>query len=445
MATTASPTATTAAVVSDTGSTSDLVARARRHVWHPFTAMASWGESDPILVIDRAQGNWLVSTDGERFLDGVSSLWCNVHGHRRAEIDQAVRTQLGRVAHTTLLGLTHAPAILLAEKLSALAPPGLSRVFYSDDGSTAVEAALKIAYQYWRDGGFPQKRRFVALENAYHGDTLGAVSVGGISAFHDAFRALIFDVLRAPVDGHAAALARIFAAHAGEIAALVVEPLVQGAAGMLLSPPGFLARAAALCREHDVLLIADEVATGFGRTGTMFACEQEGVTPDLLCLGKGITGGYLPLAATLVHERVFARFADGAAARRTFFHGHTYSGNPLACAAGVASLEIFAREGVIASLPATIDRLAARLREIARLPAVREVRQKGLMVGIDLGDAPPEQRLGFRVCLAARAHGVILRPLGNVIVWMPPLSIRESEIDLLAAATTAAIEETVPA
>jgi adenosylmethionine-8-amino-7-oxononanoate aminotransferase len=445
----------------------DLIAKDRRFVWHPFTQMGEWLAAEP-MVIERAEGNHLIDVHGRRYLDGVSSLWVTVHGHRRRELDDAVRAQLDRVAHTTLLGLASVPSIELAERLIGLAPPGLAKVFYSDNGSTAVEVALKIAYQFWALRGRPEKRRFVALSQAYHGDTIGSVSVGGIDLFHETFRGLLFDAWHVPTpywyrcpeapepeacrDLCLAALARLLEAHAGEIAAFVVEPLVQGAAGMLVQPPGYLRQAAALCRAHDVLLICDEVATGFGRTGTLFACEQEGVTPDLLCLAKGISGGYLPLAATLATDRIYDAFLGRHADRRTFFHGHTYTGNPLACAAALASLDIFARDGVLAAVAAKAARIARLLAdEIAPLAHVGEIRQRGLMVGIELvadrttrAEYPFEAAIGARVCQAARGHGVILRPLGPVVVLMPPLSITYAEIAELVAATRAAILAEAP-
>jgi adenosylmethionine---8-amino-7-oxononanoate aminotransferase len=417
----------------------NLADKDRRYVWHPFTQMRDWTAAEP-LIIARAEGNELIDTDGRRYLDGVSSLWVNVHGHRKKEIDDAVRAQLDRVAHSTLLGLANVPSIELAERLVAIAPPGLARVFYSDSGSTAVEVALKIAFQYQKQRGRPEKQKFLALTDAYHGDTVGAVSVGGIDLFHEIFHPLLFHVLR--VTPTIAALEQMLAAHAHEVAAFVVEPLVQGAAGMLMQPPGFLRAARRLCDEHDVLLICDEVATGFGRTGTMFACEQEAVTPDLLCLAKGISGGYLPLAATLATERVYSAFLGDYERKLTFFHGHTYTGNPLACAAGLASLDIFARERVIERLQPKIARLHARLDEqLAPLAPVVAIRRRGFMVGVELGPYAYEQAMGARVCLDLRKRGVLLRPLGNVLVMMPPLSITDDEIDRLVDATRASIVE----
>ena len=409
----------------------------RRHVWHPFTQMRDWLDDEP-LVIERAEGNHLIDADGRFYLDGVSSLWVNVHGHRRREIDDAIRAQLERVAHTTLLGLASPPAAELAARLAKLS--GLPKVFYSDSGSTAVEIALKMAYQYWYHRGQPQKCRFVALHEAYHGDTLGAVSVGGIELFHQLFAPLLVPCHRIAPD--ADALARLLREKSGEIAALIVEPIVQGAAGMIVQPSGFLRRAAELCRKHDVLLIADEVATGFGRTGRMFACEHEDVTPDLLCLAKGLTGGYLPLAATMTTQAVFDAFLGGVDEKKTFYHGHTYTGNALACAAALANLDIFEHDRVLERLPAKIARLETELHEkLLPLRAVQQVRQKGLMAGVEIGPYPYEAAMGAKVCRAARKHGVIVRPLGNTIVILPPLSILDEEIVQLCDAVRAAIED----
>jgi len=407
---------------------SDLAQLDHDHVWHPFTQQQGWSEEEP-LAIERAEDCYLFDTDGRAYIDGVSSLWCNVHGHRHPTIDRAVHEQLGRVAHTTMLGLSHPGAAELAARLAEIAPPGLSRVFYSDSGSTAAEVALKMAFQYQRQRGGEHRRRtsFVRLREAYHGDTIGSVSVGGIDLFHAAYRPLLFDT-HAAEPGDAADLARILSAHGEEIAAVIVEPLVQGAAGILVHPDGYLREARRLCDEHGVLLICDEVATGFGRTGTMFACEQEEVAPDLLCLAKGITGGYLPLAATLATERVYEGFLGAPAEQRTFFHGHTYTGNPLACAAALANLDVFERERTIERLQPKIRLLWDLLDGVAAMPEVAEVRGRGVMVGIDLGEHDPELRMGHRVTLEARARGAIVRPLGDTVVLMPPLSIAEEEL-----------------
>jgi adenosylmethionine-8-amino-7-oxononanoate aminotransferase len=412
------------------------------HLWHPFTQQRDWVAEEP-LVIDRAEGMELIDAEGRRYLDGVSSLWCNVHGHRHPLIDQAVRDQLDRVAHSTMLGLSHSGAAELAAQLSEIAPPGLSRVFYSDSGSTAVEVALKMAFQYWqhRGGQHVRKTSFICLDQAYHGDTIGSVSLGGMDLFHSAFGPLLFEVHHAP-PGDIDAMERLVAMREEEVAAVVIEPLVQGAAGVITHPPGYLRAVRRLCDRHGLLLICDEVATGFGRTGTMFACEQEGVSPDLLCLAKGITGGYMPLGATLATERIYEAFLGSYSEFRTFFHGHTYTGHPLACAAALASLEVFRRERTLVRLQPKIRLLTEWLDELGRMEEVAEVRQCGMMVGIDLGEHDPELRLGHRVVLEARKRGVIVRPLGDVIVLMPPLAISKQDlrrlVDVVAESISAA-------
>lgn len=434
-----------------------------RHLWHPFTQMQGWLEEDP-LIVDAAEGVHLVDTLGNRYLDGVSSLWCNVHGHRVPELDAAVRQQLDRVAHSTLLGLASTASIECAEELVRHVPAGLTRVFFSDAGATAVEIAVKMAFQYHQLRGDAERREFVALSGAYHGDTIGAVSVGGIDLFHRLFKPLLFDVHHAPQPhcyrcplglarpacelACAAEVERILEARRGRVAALVVEPLVQGADGMITQPPGYLRRLRELCDRHGALLVCDEVATGFGRTGTMFAVEQEGVRPDLMTVAKGLTGGYLPLAATLATEEVFRAFLGPFEAQRTFFHGHTYAGNPLACAAATASMRLMTSRQVIAGLPAKAAALARALAPLAGHPHVGDVRQRGLMVGIELvrdraSKAEYEYglRVGHRVCQAARPLGAILRPLGNVVVLMPPLAMTEAELARLAAIAVEGIEQ----
>jgi adenosylmethionine---8-amino-7-oxononanoate aminotransferase len=400
----------------------------RDHLWHPFTQQLGWVEEEPVMI-ERAEGAQLIDSEGRRYIDGVSSLWCNVHGHRHAGIDGAVHEQLEKVAHSTMLGLSHPGAAELAAKLIELAPPGLSRVFYSESGSTATEIALKMAFQFQQQRGGQHARRtsFVHLRDAYHGDTIGSVSVGGIDLFHSTYRPLLFQTHTAE-PGDAADLERVLSCHEEEVAALILEPLVQGAAGMLVHPPGYLRAARELCDRFGVLLICDEVATGFGRTGTMFACEQEDVAPDLLCLAKGLTGGYLPLAATLASERIYEGFLGAAEEQRTFFHGHTYTGNPLACAAAIASLEAFAREQTLERLQPKVELLAQQLDAVAAMAEVAEVRQRGFMVGIDLGEHDPALRLGHRVTVEARKRGAIVRPLSDVIVLMPPLAISEDEL-----------------
>jgi adenosylmethionine-8-amino-7-oxononanoate aminotransferase len=436
----------------------------RAHLWHPFTPALVWERDEP-LVIERGEGNYLIDVDGRRYFDGVSSLWTTVHGHNHPTINAAIREQLDRIAHTTLLGLASPPSIELARRLVELAPSSLTRVFYSDSGSTAVEIALKQSFQFWRLQGRAEKSRFVHLEHAYHGDTIGAVSVGGIDAFHQTFGPLLADCLAVPsphpyrheLDTHEAIvaysldkLADCLARHADTVCAVIVEPLVQGAGGILVHPPGYLAGAARICRDHNVHLILDEVATGFGRTGTLFACEQEDVKPDFLCLAKGITGGYLPLAATLTTEAIYDGFRGSAAEPATFFHGHTYTGNPLACAAALGSLEVFETDDVIAGLSPKITALESALASRVPRSHVGDVRQRGMMVGIELvehrdGDVPfdPLARTGAAVCAAARNHGVIIRPLGDVVVLMPPLSSTLAELEHLVDAVAAALDEVV--
>jgi adenosylmethionine-8-amino-7-oxononanoate aminotransferase len=415
----------------------DLAAADRAYLWHPFTQQRGWVDEHPVIV-ERGEGTDLIDVDGNRYIDGVSSLWCNVHGHAHPRIDAAVRDQLGKVAHSTMLGLSHGPAIELAQRLVELTPPGLTRVFYSDSGSTATEIALKMAFQYWRQRG-EDRRRFVALRMAYHGDTIGSVSVGGIDLFHAMYEPLLFETLKAePGDVHG--MDRLLAEHGGEVAAVIMEPLVQGAAGMLLHPPGYLRAVRELCDRHGVLLILDEVATGFGRTGTMFACEQEGVAPDLMCLAKGITGGYLPLAATLATEEIYEGFLGEHEELRTFFHGHTYTGNPLACAAALATLDVFREERTLERLQPKIDLLAELLHPVWAHAAVRQVRRRGFMVGVELVPHPLAERIGHRVTLEARRRGAIIRPLGDVVVLMPPLSISQEDLRRLVGITAEAIE-----
>ena len=419
----------------------------KAHLWHPFTAQKDWAESEP-LVIERAEGCDLIDSDGRRYLDGVGSLWCNVHGHRHPRLDAAIVDQLGRVAHSTLLGVTHPGAIELARKLAEIAPEGLTRVFFSDDGATAVEVALKMAVQFWNQNepAEPKRTRFVALGGAYHGDTLGDVSIGGVDRFHAMFAPLLFPALRIPSPycyrcplglekgdcGMACldAADRMLADHAGEVAAIVVEPLVQGAAGMIVQPEGYLRGLRDLADRHDTLLIADEVAVGFGKTGSMFACDLEGVRPDFLCLAKGLTGGYLPMAATLTTERVYSAFHANAAEEKTFQHGHTFGGNPLGAAVSLANLRVFEEEGTLEGLKPKIEFLARRLARFADHPHVGDVRQKGLIAGIELVADKATKReyawseqVGARICRMARDHGVLIRPIADVLVVMPPLAI----------------------
>lgn len=401
------------------------------YIWHPFTQMKDWRDTDP-LIIDRAKGVYLYDTKGRRYIDGISSLWVNVHGHRHPVIDRAIKKQLAKVSHSTLLGLSSVPAEQLAKALIAIAPKGLKKVFYSDNGSTSVEIALKMAYQYWQNNGKSKKKMLVHLSNSYHGDTLGSVSVGGIDIFHQVYQGLIFKTHGLKYNGFEAVkeFEVLLRKKANTIAALVVEPLVQGAAGMLVWPKGVLKEFRRLCTHYNVLLIADEVATGFGRTGKMFACEHEKVTPDFMCIAKGITGGYLPLAATLTTQKVYDGFLFDYKDQKTFFHGHTYTGNPLACAAALASLEVFRQERTLSDLQPKIKFLAKALKMFYNLPLVSQIRQCGFMAGIEL-KGEWEDRVGAKVCQKLRSRGILLRPLGNVIVLMPPLAVSLKQLDHL--------------
>ena len=424
------------------------------YLWHPFTQMQEWMGEDP-CIISQGDGHYLVDVHGRKYLDGVSSLWCNVHGHRKKEIDDAVKAQLDRIAHSTFLGLSHVPGIQLAKKLIDIAPTGLQRVFYSDSGATAVEIAMKMAVQYWQLKGKGKRTQIASLAESYHGDTVGSMSMGYSEIFHRFYKSLLFPVLRLTPphvfryyqgldEGRALASAikeaeEKLTRHKQTLAALVMEPLMQGAAGMWAQPVQYVQALSEICRRHEILFILDEVATGFGRTGKMFACEHAGLAPDILCLAKGLTGGYLPLAATLTTEEIFAAFLGEYREFKTFFHGHTYTGNPLGCAAAIANLELFEREEIVAGMAPKIAYLKKRLvAELLPLPHVSDVRQWGFMVGIELVEDkasrksyPPERRIGYKVSLEARKHSVMIRPLGDVLVLMPPLDIANEELTLL--------------
>lgn len=423
-----------------------------RYLWHPFTQMQEWEQEEP-LIIERGQGSYLIDTRGTKYLDGTSSVWVNLHGHRHPALDRALKRQIDKIAHSTLLGLSNPPAIELARALIQVAPKGLTRVFYSDNGSTAVEIALKMAVQYWqqRRPEAGPKNSFLHLKLAYHGDTIGAVSVGNIELFHSRFKPLLFPTVEAeppycyrcplnltfPSCNMACLdpIERILKTRHRELAGFIVEPLVQAAAGMILQPPGYLTRIRELATKYNVLLIADEVATGFGRTGRMFACQHEGVTPDLMAVSKGLTGGYMPLAATLTTDEVYRAFLGRYDEFKTFFHGHSYTGNPLGCAVALANLGVFHREKTLARLPPKIRAMARGLQSITRLPPVGDIRQRGLMAGIELvrdkhtkEPYPLGARAGHRVAAAARKRGLIIRPIGNVLVLLPPLSVSIREL-----------------
>ena len=435
----------------------DLVELDKRYIWHPFTQMKDYMDMEP-LVIERGEGCYLVDVAGNKFIDGVSSLWVLVHGHGKKELLDAIEKQSKTLCHSTLLGLANVPSVLLAKKLIEIAPKGLSKVFYSDNGSTSVEIALKMAYQYWQQKGEKKRKRFISFVNGYHGDTIGSVSVGGIDLFHQVYGPLLFKTYKAPspycyrcplkLQQETCGLAcveafeRVVKTRKDEVCAVIIEPLVQGAAGMILQPPGWLNAVWQIAKEHNLLFITDEVATGFGRTGNMFACEEEKISPDFMCVAKGITGGYLPLAATLSTEEVFKSFLGNFDEFKTFFHGHTYTGNPLACAVAVENIDLFRKEKLLQKLQKKIAIVGQGLERFKELPHVGEVRQKGFMVGIELvknrktkKPYPPGEKIGQKVIWEARKRGVIIRPLGDVIVLMPPLAIDKPTLKKLLDVT----------
>jgi adenosylmethionine-8-amino-7-oxononanoate aminotransferase len=431
----------------------------RKYIWPPFTQMQEHVKQVP-LIIEEGTGCILKDIYGKEYIDGVSSLWTNVHGHRKKRLDNAIRNQLDKIAHSTMLGLSNIPTIRLAKKLVEITPEGLTRVFYSDNGSTAAEIAIKIAFQYQQQAadGDPDRTKFISVVNAYHGDTIGSVSIGGIDLFHSTYRQLLFDSLKAespycyrcvyeksfPSCGFECLnqMEDLMKANRNKIAGLVMEPLIQGAAGILVHPPGYLKRVRELCTRYNIIMIVDEVAVGFGKTGKMFACEQEGVAPDIMALAKGISGGYLPLAATLTTEKIYEGFLGEQNEFKTFFHGHTYTGNPLACAAAIASLELFDEDQVLEKLREKIDHFTKRLAQFKSLSHVGDIRQCGVMVGIELvadketkEPYPVKDRMGHRVIMEARKRGLIIRPLTDVVVLMPPLSISMEELDRLCDIT----------
>jgi adenosylmethionine-8-amino-7-oxononanoate aminotransferase len=433
--------------------TNAWIAADQAHSWHPFTQMRDWCAAghEPLVIVS-GDGAVLRDSRGREYLDGNSSIWTNLHGHNHPKINAAITRQLGAFAHSSFLGLTHPLAIQLATELTGLFPTGaLTRVFYSDDGSTAIEAALRMATQYWQLCGESGRRRFLSFDRAYHGDTLGAARLGGIPMFHE----------RLGGDGSAAGQGAVLRVAGMEeldllpheeiatIAAVVIEPLIQGAAGMRLWPPGMLRNLRDWCDRHGVLLIADEVMTGFGRTGTMFACEREGILPDFLCLAKGLTGGYLPLAATLTTEKIFAAFLGTVSERKTFFYGHSYTGSALGCAAALASLAIFRGEDVLGRLQPKISLLADLLKaHLAPLPHVGEIRQCGFIAGIDLLADPQTgeafswaAQIGARACMAARNHGLLTRPIGDTLVLMPPYCVSDGQLEQMVVALREGIQD----
>lgn len=433
------------------------------HVWHSFTQMATYEPA----IFDRGEGCEIIDLDGNRYLDGVSSLWCNLHGHRHPKIDAAIIEQLGKVAHVTNLGSSNSTAIHLAKRLTDLCPGELNHVFFAGDGASAVEVALKMAFQYWhqRENPKPEKTVYIGFDDSYHGDTVGTISVGGVDQFNAIFKPLMFPVHRLPIpdrrwqaegqphseaaatEHHLSVLENVLREHHEKIAALVIEPLVLGAAGMVMQPAGYLRGVRELTRRYDVLMIADEIAVGFGRTGKMFACEHEEVVPDMLCLGKGLTGGYLPMSATVATTEIWNAFLGDNASGKTLYHGHTFGGNPLSAAAALATLEIFEEEKTLELLPEKIERLRSHLARMSEHPHVGDVRQCGLIAGIELVADRERgvkytgaERRGNLACDFARSHQVWIRPLGDVVVIMPPLSISLKQLDQICLAAEAGID-----
>ncbi|HVN24561.1 MAG TPA: adenosylmethionine--8-amino-7-oxononanoate transaminase [Syntrophorhabdales bacterium] len=434
-----------------------LVEWDHKYLWHPFTQMKDWMEAEP-LIIERGEGCYLIDTEGNRYIDGVSSLWVLVHGHGKEELLNTLQSQAARLCHSTLLGLANVPSLHLARKLVDIAPEGLTRIFYSDNGSTSVEVALKMAYQYWQQKGAKKRKTFLSFVNGYHGDTLGVVSVGGIDLFHKVYRPLLFKTRKAPSpycyrcalklkpeSCHLAcveAFEKTIKKYRDELCAVVIEPLVQGAGGMIVQPEGFLQSIWKITKENGLFLIADEVATGFGRTGSLFACQQEDVTPDFMCVAKGITGGYLPLAVTLATEEIFGGFLGEFDEFKAFFHGHTYTGNPLACAVALENLRLFEEERLLEKAQTSSELLRSLLARFNELSHVGEIRQKGLMVGIELVENKRSkkmyaagEKIGQKVILEARKRGVVIRPLSDVIVLMPPLAIDATTLEELVNVT----------
>ncbi|MCQ4306866.1 adenosylmethionine--8-amino-7-oxononanoate transaminase [Pseudomonas stutzeri] len=431
-------------------------------LWHPCTQMKDH-EQLPVIPIRRGDGVWLEDFDGKRYLDAVSSWWVNVFGHANQRINQRIKDQLDQLEHVMLAGFSHQPVVELSERLVQITPPGLDRVFYTDNGSTGIEVALKMSFHYWRNSGQPNKQRFVTLTNSYHGETVAAMSVGDVALFTDTYKPLLLDTFKVPSpdcyqrpDGMSweehsrnmfAHMEQTLADHHREIAAVIVEPLIQGAGGMRMYHPIYLQLLREACNRYDVHLIHDEIAVGFGRTGTMFACEQAGITPDFLCLSKALTGGYLPMAAVLTTDKLYQAFYDDYSTLRAFLHSHTYTGNPLACAAALATLDIFEQDRVIEANKTLAAHMATATAHLADHPQVAEVRQTGMAVAIEMvadkaskTPYPWQERRGLKVYQHALQRGALLRPLGSVVYFLPPYTITEEQIDFLAEVATEGID-----
>ncbi|MFP3887280.1 adenosylmethionine--8-amino-7-oxononanoate transaminase [Priestia filamentosa] len=440
---------------------SELIEKSKKHLWLPFTQMKDYDENP--LIIENGEGIKVKDVYGKEYYDGFSSVWLNVHGHRKQELDDAIKRQLEKIAHSTLLGMTNVPATELAEKLINISPKNLTRVFYSDSGAEAVEIALKMAFQYWKNVGKQEKQKFISMKNGYHGDTIGAVSIGSIDLFHHVYGPLMFESFKAPIpyvyrsesqdpcicrDECLQSLEQLLKEHHHTIAALSIESIVQGASGIIVMPEGFLSGVRELCTKYEVLLIVDEVATGFGRTGKMFACEHENVQPDLMAAGKGITGGYLPIAVTFATERIYEAFYDDYSNMKTFFHGHSYTGNQLGCAVALENLRLFEVEDIVEKVAEKSESLKQLLNTLYELPHVGDVRQLGFMCGIELVQSketrqpfPSDKRIGYKVSLKMRELGMLTRPLGDVIVLMPPLASTVEELKEMIEIIKQAITE----
>jgi len=441
--------------------TQELIEKSKKYLWLPFTQMKDYDENP--LIIESAEGIKVKDIDGKEYFDGFSSVWLNVHGHRKKELDDAIKKQLNKIAHSTLLGMTNIPATELAEKLVKITPKNLTRVFYSDSGAEAMEIALKMAFQYWKNIGKSEKQTFISMNNGYHGDTIGAVSVGSIELFHHVYGPLMFESYKAPIpfvyrsesrnpeicrDECLYKLEQLLIEKHDTIAALAIESMVQGAAGMIVMPEGFLSGVRELCTKYNVLMIVDEVATGFGRTGKMFACEHEGVQPDLMAAGKGITGGYLPIAVTFTTEEIYKAFYDDYSTLKTFFHGHSYTGNQLGCAVAIENLRLFEQDQIVAQVSEKAEHLHKLLLELKDMPSVGDIRQLGFMCGIELVKSKEtkesfslEERMGYKVSLKMRELGMLTRPIGDVIVFMPPLVSTMEDLSAMVNIMKQAIDE----